>query len=186
MHWPAGMRGGQRRSELVSVLDAMPTALDAAGVEAPRDLDGHSVLPLTSGKARKVHDHLLWAGIHARSWGFLRGTTIGEGNPERRREESPGAWVVTDGRYLLRFVTTIPAGLFKDVADGAPAAYELYDLREDPLERMNLYDKLPQVARELRTVYEKQAASWPPPSKWRKDRWREMVPPNNKWLKQPE
>lgn len=179
MHWPAGFRGGAARKELVSMLDVMPTVLEAAGVKAPAGLDGRSVLPLLTGKASKVHDHLIWAGIHARSWGFHRDTTMGEGNPERRREESPGAWVATDGRYLLRFVTSTPAGLFKDVPEGAPAGYELYDLREDPLEQRNIAGQLPQVVGRLRAVFEKEARTFPPPSKWRKDRWREMMPPDN-------
>ncbi|MFB3828972.1 MAG: sulfatase [Bryobacteraceae bacterium] len=183
MHWTAGIRGGGRRKELVSALDVMPTALDAAGVPAPADLDGRSVLPLLAGKTRAVHDNLVLAGIHARSWGFLGATTMGTANPERRREESPGAWVVCDGRYLLRYVTSIPAGLFNDVPDGRPGAYELYDLREDPLEQKDLTVQLPQVVRELRAVYEKEAHAFPPPAKWRADRWREMMPPDNLHLK---
>ena len=180
MHWPSGIRSGaHRRNELVSVLDVMPTALEAARVEAPPDVDGRSVLPMLSGKSRKVHDYLLWAGIHARSWGFLGATTMGTDNPERRREESPGAWGVTDGRYLLRFVTATPAGLFKDMPEGRPAGYELYDLREDPMEQKNLKDQLPQVVRQLRDVFEKEARSLPPPAKWRADRWREMMPQDN-------
>lgn len=182
MHWPGGIRGGGRRNELVSVLDVMPTALDAAGVKADADLDGRSVLPMLAGKMRKVHDHLLWAGIHARSWGFLGGTTMNTDNPERRREESPGAWVITDGRYLLRFVTATPARLFSDIPDGRPAGYELYDLREDPLEQRNLKDQLPQVLEQLRKAFEKEARSFPPPARWRSDRWREMMPPGNAYL----
>jgi len=179
MRWPAGFRGGERRNELVSVLDVMPTALDAARIEAPRDLDGRSVLPLLSGKSRKVHDHLLWAGIHARSWGYLGATTMGADNPEKRREESPGAWVVTDGRYVLRYVTATPAELFSDMPKGRPGGYELYDMREDPLEQRNLTGQLPQVVRELRAVFEKEARTFPPPVSWRADRWREMMPPDN-------
>jgi hypothetical protein len=144
------------------------------------------VLPLLAGRAQAVHDRLFWAGIHARSWGFLGGTTIGTGNPERRREESPGAWVITDGRYVLRHVTAIPAGLFKDVPDGRPAGYELYDLREDPLEQKNLTEQLPQVVQELRAAFYKEARSFPPPARWRADRWREMMPPDNVHLKEPQ
>ncbi len=164
------------------MLDIMPTALEAAGVRAPGDLDGRSLLPLLAGKATKVHDHLLWAGIHARAWGFTRETTMGEGNPERRREESPGAWVVTDGRYLLRFVTQIPAGLFKEVPDGQSAHYELYDLREDPLESRNLYTQVPHVAEPLKLVFMRQAMNLQPQTRWSQDRWRQMMPADNSYL----
>lgn len=176
MHWPKAIKGGQQRRELVSTFDAMPTALEAAGLTRPADLDGKSLLPLLRGGTTKVHDYLIGAGIHARFWGFLRETTIGEGNPDRR-EESPGAWVITDGKYLLRYATATPAGLFSDLPEGRPAAYELYDLREDPLEKLNLADKLPQVVAEMNSAFLRQARSLPPPSKWRKDRWEEMMHP---------
>lgn len=172
-HWPAAIPGGQVRTELTSLLDLMPTALDAARAAVPAGLDGRSLLPLLNGRTQNVRDHLVWAGIHARAWGFSGGTTIG--NAEQRREESPGAWVVIDGRYLLRFVTAIPAGLFRDLPDGAPAGYELYDLREDPGETRNLSTQLPQVVEQLKSVFLRQARQWPSPNRWREDRWRELV-----------
>ena len=180
-HWPAKFSGGQRREELVSMLDIMPTALDAAGVQAPAGIDGASLLPLLTGKSKIVHEHLIWAGIHARAWGFTGETVIGSAS--QRREESPGAWVTTDGRYLLRFVTTTPPQLFRELPDGAPAHFELFDIREDPGETRNLYEQIPQVARRLEEVYKKQARTFPPPARWRVDRWREMVPPDNIHLK---
>jgi arylsulfatase A-like enzyme len=97
------------------------------------------------------------------------------GDAQQRREESPGAWVITDGSYLLRFVTTTPAGLYKDSPDGAPARYELYDLREDPGETRNLYTQLPQVAHEMERAFREQAKALPPPTRWRRDRWEEMM-----------
>jgi uncharacterized sulfatase len=175
VHWPARLRNRQQRNELVSLLDVMPTALEAAGVAAPAGLDGRSLLPLLTGKQAKVHDHLALAGIHARAWGFTRETVIGPA--EQRREESPGAWVVTDGRYLLRFTTATPAGLFRDLPEGAPAGYELYDLREDPGESRNLAAQLPQVVSSLREVWHREARDFPSPARWRSDRWNEMAPP---------
>lgn len=174
LHWPQAVRGGREHPEMVSSLDLMPTALDAAGARVPGECDGRSLLPMLSGQAARTHDYLRWAGIHARAWGFHREETIG-GNPTARREESPGAWVVTDGRYLLRFVTATPGGLFKDVADGAPSRFEMFDLREDPLETKNIVTQLPQVAAELRTAFFHQARRWPGPTRWRQDRWREMM-----------
>jgi len=173
--FPAAFSGGQVRSEIVSMLDIMPTALNAAGIEAQKGLDGRSLLPLLSGKAKHVHDNLMWAGIHSRAWGFTGETVIGDA--QQRREESPGAWVITDGKYLLRFVTTTPAGLYKEVPDGAPSRYELYDLREDAGETRNLYAQLPQVAREMERAFREQASVLPPPTRWRRDRWEEMMAP---------
>lgn len=180
LHWPARVEGGQRRAELASLLDLMPTALEAAGLARPNDVDGRSLLPLATGQAAPAHEYLMWAGIHARAWGFTGETVIG--NAQQRREESPGAWVVTDGRYLLRFVTAIPAGLYRDLPDGAPPRAELFDIREDPGETRDLSAQIPQVAEKLRRVYLERARTLPPPARWRRDRWREMVPPDNPHL----
>lgn len=171
--FPRAFRGGEVRSEIVSMLDIMPTALDASGAETPAGLDGHSLLPLLSGKSSRAHEYLDWAGIHSRAWGFSGETVIGDA--QQRREESPGAWVITDGKYLLRFVTSTPAGLYRDSPDGAPARYELFDLREDPGETRNLYQQLPQVAREMERAYRERSKELPPPTRWRRDRWNEMM-----------
>jgi len=173
-HWPAGLKRHGWRAELASMLDLMPTALDAAGIAAPAGLDGKSLLPMLTGKTSRTHDYLLWAGMHARAWGFMAETTIGPAEP--RRDESPGGWAVTDGNFMLRFVGTTPAGLFIDMPDGAPARRELYDMREDPGERTDLIDKLPQVAERLEKAYAAEAMKFVAPARWRRDRWRELMP----------
>lgn len=171
--FPAAFKGGQTRGEIVSMLDIMPTVLDAAGAGLPVDLDGRSLLPLLSGRRKQAHEYLMWAGIHSRAWGFTGETVFGDA--QKRREESPGAWVVTDGKYLLRFVTATPAGLYQESPEGAPARHELYDLREDPGETRNLYEQLPQLARELQAVFHETSKSLPPPTRWRRDRWEQMM-----------
>ncbi|MFD7923496.1 sulfatase-like hydrolase/transferase [Streptomyces sp. NPDC059740] len=44
-----GLRGGVRLPHLVSHVDLAPTLLDAAGVEVPPQMQGHSLLPLLNG-----------------------------------------------------------------------------------------------------------------------------------------
>ena len=175
LHWPGAVEGGQTRAELVSMMDLMPTALDAAGVPLPAGLDGRSLLPLLAGKEDKVHDYLMWVGIHARAWGFWGETTIGA-PPHSRRNESPGAWTVSDGRYLLRFVGETPAGLYNDAPGGIPAHYEMHDITADPLESNNIHGDHPEIAERLEHVYETGAQTLPPPSRWPEDRWREILP----------
>lgn len=177
LHWPAAFRGGKTSKAMVSTLDIMPTALDAAGLPPAKGIDGRSLLPAATGRSEKVHDHLVWAGIHARTWGFHRGEVMGTDRPESRREESPGAWVVSDGRYLLRYITETPAGLFSDVPNGLAAHFEMFDLREDPLEKHNIHEQVPQVAAKLKAAFQTESANWPPPTKWRKDRWTALMAP---------
>jgi arylsulfatase len=156
-------------------MDIMPTALQAAGLAQPDAIDGRSLLPLAQGKAPKIREHLLLSGIHSRAWGYTGETTIGA-PANARREESPGAWVITDGTYLLRFTGAIIPGLYRDVPEGVPAHHELYDLREDPGETRDLAKQLPAVVERLRKRYEADARTWPAPPVWRRDRWAELLP----------
>lgn len=174
LHWPAGIARARRSNALVSTLDIMPTALQAAGVEVPREIDGKGLLSVAAGKAAKAREHLILSGIHSRAWGYSGETTLGRA--EARREESPGAWVLTDGAYLLRFTGDIVPGLYRDAAAGVPAHYELYDLREDPGETRDLSKQLPQVVERLRKRYESEARAFPAPALWRRDRWAELHP----------
>jgi hypothetical protein len=135
-------------------------------------VEGVSLLPVARGEAKRAHEHLYWAGIHARAWGFTRETTIGQFNA--RREESPGAWVATDGDYVLRYITATPKGLYSDLPEGEAGHYELHDLREDAAEARNLAAQLPQVVARLEKAYRERAKTLPPPAKWRRDRWEEM------------
>ncbi len=173
LHWPQGLgtKAGSVAA-MTSNMDILPTAMAAAGLKTPVGVEGRSLLPVARGEAKTVHENLLWAGIHARAWGFTRETTIGDFN--QRREESPGAWLVTDGTYALRYVTATPKGLFRDLPEGEAAHYELHDLREDPGEARNLAAQLPEVVAKLAKVYRDRAKSLAPPAKWRRDRWEEM------------
>lgn len=174
MHWPEGVKKASKTDALVSSLDIMPTALEAAGLPSEK-VDGKSLLPIARATATKTRDYLIASGIHARSWGYTGAATIAE-QPERRREESPGAWVLTDGEYLLRFTGTTIPGLFRDVEAGAPPRFELYDVREDPQETRDLSAQLPQVVERMRKKYEAEAKDYPPPAVWRRDRWAELAP----------
>jgi arylsulfatase A len=56
--WPARIKGGQVREELVSVTDILPTLFDAAGVALSPDFltDGRSLLPQLLGKPGKTRE----------------------------------------------------------------------------------------------------------------------------------
>ncbi|MBJ6930669.1 sulfatase-like hydrolase/transferase, partial [Vibrio cholerae] len=52
---------GKEFKQLVSAMDFFPTALDAAGIEVPENLDGVSLLPNLRGETNKeVHKALHW------------------------------------------------------------------------------------------------------------------------------
>ena len=57
--WPAGFPGGQVSGALLSQVDVVPTALEAAGLPRPGNLDGASALPYLRGEAQAVRRQAL-------------------------------------------------------------------------------------------------------------------------------
>ena len=55
---PGGDGVGLVRDELVSSVDVLPTVLEAAGMEVPRELPGRSLLPLTAGRGDGWREYL--------------------------------------------------------------------------------------------------------------------------------
>ena len=51
--WPGQVKAGTRSDELVQNLDFAQTFLEAAGVQAPEDMQGESLVPLLSGQHEK-------------------------------------------------------------------------------------------------------------------------------------
>jgi arylsulfatase A-like enzyme len=93
----------------VSLVDIMPTLLDAAGVAAPADLDGSSFLPLLQGRPAAWRDTLLYEYY----W-------------ERNYPQTPTTHALRTARYkYIRY-------------HGIWDIDEFYDLQEDPIEGNNL------------------------------------------------
>src|SRR6478736_736459 len=54
--WPGKVKPGSRSDELVQNLDFAQTFLDAAGVKAPADMQGESLVPLLKGEGKWTRD----------------------------------------------------------------------------------------------------------------------------------
>ncbi len=109
--WSGVVEAGSVNSDLVQNLDFAQTLLEAAGVEAPADMQGRSLLPLLRGEPVEWRDALYYhyyeyPGVHAvkRHYG-----------------------VRTDRYKLIHF--------YHDIDE-----WELYDLETDPRELQNVYD----------------------------------------------
>jgi arylsulfatase A-like enzyme len=61
--WPAQLEGGKTCDVPMWSIDLFATALDAAGLPAPKDkpLDGKSILPALKGETEKLHDEFFWS-----------------------------------------------------------------------------------------------------------------------------
>jgi len=173
-YWPSGIVEPQKNEQLVSALDILPTVLDASGIQPPDEIDGKSLLPyLKNSSNEPVHDYLIWSGIHARAWGFMSRTAFNP--PLVSREMAPYAYVVIKDNYALRFVAETKEGLYKDMPEGKPAFYEMYNYKEDPGEKNNLIKKdKSELFQELKTIWEQEAKNLPPPYKVGRDKWEKL------------
>jgi arylsulfatase A-like enzyme len=61
--WPERFSGARKIHTPVISLDILPTALDAAGVNAPAEkpFDGKSMLPVLEGKTDVLHENFYWS-----------------------------------------------------------------------------------------------------------------------------
>ena len=96
-------------TEMVQNIDIAPTILDAAGLEAPKNLDGESFLPILEGKATTWRD----AALYEYYW-------------ERNFPQTPTVHGVRTERYKYIHY------------HGIWDCDELYDLKNDPTEMNNL------------------------------------------------
>jgi uncharacterized sulfatase len=173
-YWPGGIKAPRNNNQLVSTLDILPTLIDAAGIAVPDGLDGKSLLPQMLGADEtSVRPHLAMGGIHARAWGFNVDT--GFFKPLVSREKAPAGYVVADDRYILRYVADIIPDLYRDVPEGVPAHFELYDYRADPGERKNIADQHPEKLQQLQQIWTHESAQFPKPVAWGEQKWTDIV-----------
>lgn len=125
------MPGLQARSikDYVSTIDLGPTMLNAVGLEYPKECSGVSLVPLMRGEPF----------THPPVYGEQ---TTHEVSPFVRPDKS-----VT--REQKKYMIITQDGL-KLIYNRDHYSFELFDLKNDPSEVRNLYDRMPEKAAELR------------------------------------
>ena len=186
IRWPGGGRQGVVRSELISSIDLVPTILELAGVAPVDGLPGRSLLSLLKGDTVSWRSAVFSEyTAHRRKHYFPRRTVRtkrfklvhnllsdrpnplpGIGSVLPLSEEAPlrkgKAWNVLNPDFYRE-----KERFFGDTAEIIRAAYsacrtppefELYDLENDPFERVNLAGN-PEYAEELKKLTAK-LAQW--------------------------
>jgi len=163
VRWPGIIPEGAEVFETVRTIDLMPTILELCGLPVPEAVQGQSLLPLfaaaggTSGESTVTGDKN--AAFTAGQWRnepavceLLRSEREKRRNPKARDSYA----IILDGWKLNYYEP--PEG----DPEGDPE-YELYDHRKDPLDKVNLADKHPEIverlAEEFRAWKEKATAA---------------------------
>jgi N-sulfoglucosamine sulfohydrolase len=155
VRWPGVAIPGQVRTELVSTIDLLPTALQAAGVAAAEELPGWNLQPLLTGSTpRKWREYVfaLTTGSFPRacvvqhSIRDSRYKLISSPRPSTENLHSRTYLDPTHPHFVISGATPEDQATATDAVKGAwelwksPPRYELYDLKEDPGEWHNLAD----------------------------------------------
>jgi arylsulfatase A-like enzyme len=140
VRYPREIAGGRVVSQTVRSIDVLPTILELAGIEAPADLDGRSLVPLLHGKRDAPRAAYLESDVKM----FVENT----------RREIPGQAGVIRGLRTDRFKFLLHA-----TREGPRE--ELFDLPNDPGETRDLA-RDPAYADDLARLREALLAYLPP------------------------
>lgn len=179
VRWPGRVKSGARLSEFVVLTDLAATFLEAAGVEPPQPLTGRSLLPLLTGRKQVGREQVFLE--RERHANVRKGDLSYPARAVRTaeflyiRNLRPDRWPAGDPQFYFA------VGPFGDI-DGSPSkelllrrrddklisryfhlatdkrpAEELYDLRKDPAQLVNVADRVEYAAtkRKLRALLEK-------------------------------
>jgi arylsulfatase A-like enzyme len=155
--WPAQVRGGARTSALISSVDLVPTLLTLAGAgkEATEGLDGRSFLNVLKSPTAPHRDNMFSELGWARSVKTTKWKYIAIRYPEDVREKIrkgakfPGGKELGPQKYPFYLANS---GLGSKAAQSNSNYYQpdqLYDLENDPTESRNLFEKRPEIAKEM-------------------------------------
>ncbi|WP_305767508.1 sulfatase-like hydrolase/transferase [Candidatus Epulonipiscium viviparus] len=110
--------------ELMANIDIAPTILDYAGIEVPAEMQGVSARDIIKGEHEAIHE-----GVYFRYWMHLA-----------HRHDNPAHYGVVTKDYKLIFYYGMPLDATGAVQTITPGGFELYDLKNDPMELNNVYD----------------------------------------------
>jgi uncharacterized sulfatase len=137
VRWPGTVAPNTQSEVMVHYTDVLPTFLDISGKEIPEDMDGRSFLPVLKGSESEIHKYVYGVRtnqniqqcavfpsrcIRSKEYKYIRNF-----NSMEVVDKNLG-----DDEAVNRFIL-MGAEKFKDVP-----FEELYDIRNDPFEQVNL------------------------------------------------
>jgi len=161
IRWPEATGGGRMVDDLTSLIDLMPTWLEAAGLPTPETVTGRSLLPtivatgdglidptrdqVLFGRERHTHARPDNVGYPARALRTANHLLIWNRQPDRWPAGDParnsGYYDIDGGptkTYMMEHRDDPEVGKLWDLAVARRPEFELYDLGEDPDQLVNV------------------------------------------------
>jgi len=174
IHYPDGIKQWGVSHQIVSTMDIIPTAIDVTGGTVPEGIDGRSLKPLFyDPDAKAIHDHLTWSGPHFYAQGYMIKKT--NRTHYTAGGTSMASWVVIRGNYLLRFTGTMVHGVYLDYLEGREPLLELFNVAEDPGEKINIADQYPGIVAEMAEIFFEESVDFLPPPGGETNTWEEAM-----------
>ena len=138
LRWPSHIDQGRRIQSPVSLVDLAPSLLALSGVPSESSFLGESLAEVLTGQAELDPDRPVW--LYRRHYA--------EGDDAVELDASGEQWGLREGRWKL--ISGIREGVL-----------ELYDLKSDPGETVNLADRHPEVAARMQLTLDRWLAVQP-------------------------
>jgi len=144
VYWPKGIKEkGGVRTQYGHVIDLLPTTLDLVGIKAPEEIRGIKQQPIEGTSLAYTVDDAKAPNRHTLQYYYIFGS----------RSIYDNGWkaeIAFPNDYLFGKTTNPP---FDE------NAWELYNLNDDPTERIDLAKKYPEKLTQLKAEFEEQAQS---------------------------
>ncbi|OLV94233.1 sulfatase [Salmonella enterica subsp. arizonae serovar 18:z4,z23:- str. CVM N26624] len=172
-YWPKQIPAGTQSDTLISALDILPTALHAAGITIPDEMnvDGKDIMPVLAGKSKtSPHQYLYWAGPGAKHyseenqpfwygyWKWITYTNPSAPKNPNLEKLSKASWAIRDQEWALYFY------------DDGTNTPKLFNDKQDPMESKDLAAQFPERVKVMKTAFYEWIKNKPKPIAWGQDR----------------
>ena len=145
VYWPKGIKDkGGIRTQYSHVIDLLPTTLDLVGVKAPEEIRGIKQQPIEGTSLAYSIDDAKAATRHTVQYYYIFGSRSIYDNGWKAELAYPGSFL---------------HGLAPTTQPLDENTWELYNLNDDPTERIDLAKKYPEKLAQLKAEFEQQAQS---------------------------
>ena len=145
VYWPKGIKDkGGIRTQYSHVIDLLPTTLDLVGIKAPEEIRGIKQQPIEGTSLAYSIDDANAPTRHTVQYYYIFGS----------RSLYDRGW-----KAELAYPSSFITGNLQSAQPFDENAWELYNLKEDPTERIDLAKKYPEKLAELKAEFEEQAKS---------------------------
>lgn len=157
MYWPKGIKAGTQYDELVQNIDFTPTLLDLAGVQTSSKVDGVSLKNVLSGtQIDPVHDYLYFELGYARAvltkdWKYIAVRYDAETQKKIDNGVRFPSFIAGETMPFPYYLRNSSLGYY--AATNNPHYFEsdqLFDMKSDPTELVNVYSSNMTKANELK------------------------------------